>query len=183
MVGKWSAGLFGRYPPMKWHTKELPSCSKLSMDDVANLLNHTHPAPLRVVRKEQHNISSGGCYKLKVVLKVVMWSSKSFRPSNNSSCGRQNFRGIGHSRTFVVKGESILLTIPSILQSIFSLTTFLSSSISLLISLRRSKFASSEVFNCRWICGYLHRHSGLSQSSWVNGSPPIVTAISSPSSA
>ena len=150
MVSRWSAGLFGRYPPTKWHTKELPSCSKLSMDDVANLLNHTHPAPLRVVRKEQHNISSGGCCKLKVVLKVVMWSSISFRSSNNSSCGRWNFGDIGHSRTFMVKGESVLLTIPSSIWSVFSLIAFLNSSISLLISLRRSEFTSFEVFSRWW---------------------------------
>ena len=50
----------------------------------------------------------------------------------------------------MVKGESILLTIPSRLQFVFSFIAFLSSSISLLISLRRSKFASSKVFNRQW---------------------------------
>ena len=33
MVSKWSAGLFGRCPPMKWCKKALPNCSKLLMDD------------------------------------------------------------------------------------------------------------------------------------------------------
>ena len=88
MVSKWSAGLFKCCLPTKWCTKELPSCPKLSMDNVASLLNNTCAAPLRVVGKERHNIPSGGCCKLKVVLKVVMWSSISFRSSNNSSCGR-----------------------------------------------------------------------------------------------
>ena len=72
------------------------------------------------------------------------------QPSNDSSCGRWNFEGIRHSRTLVVKGEFVLLTIPSKFQSVFSLITLLSLSISLLISLRRSEFASSGVFGRRW---------------------------------
>ena len=151
MVSRWFTGLFRHYPPTKWHTKELPSCSKLLMDDVASLLNHTRAAPLRVVGKEWHNISSRGCCRLKVVLKVEIWSSGSFRPSNDSSYGWRNFEGIGHSKTLVVKGESVLLTIPSRFWSVFSLIAFLSSSFSLLISPRRSKFASSEVFGHQWL--------------------------------
>ena len=120
------------------------------MDDVASLLNHTRTTPLRVVGKERHNISSGDYCRLKVILKVVIWSSGSFRPSNDSSYGRKNFRGIGHSRTFVVKGEFVLLTLPSRFRSIFSFITSLSLTISLLISLRMSKFASSEVFGRQW---------------------------------
>jgi len=42
------------------------------MDDVSRLLNHTHAAPLRVVGKERHKISSRGYCKLKVFLKVVI---------------------------------------------------------------------------------------------------------------
>ena len=83
-------------------------------------------------------------------LKVVMWSSRSFRPSNDLSYGRRNFEGIGHSRTLVIKGESILLTILFKFRSIFSLIALLSSSISLLISFKRSEFAPSGVFGCRW---------------------------------
>ena len=113
MVSKWSVGLFGCCPPMKWLIKEFPSCSKLSMDDVACLLNHTHAASLKVVGKEWHNIPSKGCYRLKVILKVVIWSNRSLKPSNDSCCRRRNFGGIWHSRTFMVKGESVLLTIPS----------------------------------------------------------------------
>ena len=150
MVSRWSTGLFGHCPPTKWRTKELPNCSKLSMDDVGSLLNHTCAAPLRVVGKEPHNISSSGCYRLKVILKVVIWYSGSFRRSNDSSYGRRNFGGIGHFTTFMVKGQFILLTIPSRFRSASSLIAFLSLIISLLISLRRSKFASSEMFGRRW---------------------------------
>ena len=132
---------------MKWCMKEVPSCSKLSMDDVASLLNHTCTTPLRVVGKKWHNILFVGCCRLKVVLKVMMWSNGSFRPSNDSSYGKQNFRGIGHSRTFTMKGEFIFLTILSKFRSVFSFIAFLSSSISFLITLRRSKFASFEEFD------------------------------------
>ena len=135
--------------PTDWRTKELPSCSKLSMDDVANLLNHSCVAPLRVVGKERHKISSRGYCRLRVILKVVIWSNRSFRPSNNLSRERRNFGGSGHSRTFIVKGEFVLQTIPSRFWSVFSLIAFLNSSISLLMSLRRSELASSKEFGCR----------------------------------
>ena len=59
MVSKWSVVL-GRCPPMKWRKKELPNCSKLSMDDVGNFVNHSLAAPLGVVKKERHSISSDG---------------------------------------------------------------------------------------------------------------------------
>ena len=57
---------------MKWRTKELLSCLKLSMDNQASLLNHILVAPLRVVGKNLHKILSGFYGKLKVILKVVM---------------------------------------------------------------------------------------------------------------
>ena len=57
---------------MKWRTKELLSCLKLSMDNQASLLNHILVAPLRVVGKNLHKILSGVYGKLKVILKVVM---------------------------------------------------------------------------------------------------------------
>ena len=148
MVSRWYAGLFGRCPPTKWGTKELPNCSKLSMDDVGSLLNHTHSAPLRVVGMIMYLVR--GLLKTRVVLKVLRWSSKSFRPSNDSSYGRRNFEGIGHSRTFVEKGESVLLTIPSKFQYVFSLIALLNSSIFFLISLKRSEFVSLGIFGCRW---------------------------------
>ena len=62
------------------------------MDNIANLLNHTRVAPLRVVGKEQLNISFRGCCRLKIVLKVMIWSSRSFRPSNDSSCADKTSR-------------------------------------------------------------------------------------------
>ena len=61
MVSKWSTGLLGCCPPMKWHKKELTNYSKLSMDDVGNFVNHSLATPLRVVEKERHSISSGDC--------------------------------------------------------------------------------------------------------------------------
>ena len=131
---------------MKWCTKELPSCSKLSLDEVASLQNHTRAAPLRVVGKERLKISFGVYYRLKVILKEVIWSSGSFRPSNDSSCGRWSFGSRGRSKIFVLKGEFVLLTIPSMFLSIFSLIVFLNSSISFLTFLRRSEITSSEEF-------------------------------------
>ena len=41
---------------MKWRRKVLLNCSKLSMDDVGNFVNHSLTAPLRVVGKEQCSI-------------------------------------------------------------------------------------------------------------------------------
>ena len=105
---------------------------------VGSLVNYSLAAPLRIVGKERHSISLGDYWRPKVILKVLRWSKGSFNPSNGSSCGRRNFDGTEHSRTAMVKGESLLLTILSKLQSVFSLIAFLNSSISFLISLRRS---------------------------------------------
>ena len=149
MVSKWSAGRFGHCPPTKWHKKALPNCSKLLMDDVDNFVNYSLAAPLKVVGKEQRSISSRDCWRPSVVLKVLRWSKKSLSLSNSSSWGKQNFDGTGHSRTVAVKGESIVLTILSKLQSVFPLMAFLSSSISSLISQRRSEFSSSGVASPR----------------------------------
>ena len=57
----------------------------------------------------------------------------------------ETFEGIGHTRTAMVKGESVLLTILSKLWFVFSLIAFLNSAISFHISLRRSEFAPSGV--------------------------------------
>ena len=70
--------------------------------------------------------------------------------SNGLSCGRQNFEGTGHSKIAVVKGEFVFLTIRSKLWSVFSLIAFLSSSISFLISLRRSELVPFGVIGRRW---------------------------------
>ena len=115
------------------------------MDDVGNLLNHSLVAPLRVVGKEWHRISSRGYWRPRVVLNVFRWSNGSFNSSKGWSWGRRNLEGTGHSWIATVKGESVFLTILSKLWSVFPLIAFLSSSISFLISLRKSKFASSGV--------------------------------------
>ena len=145
MVSRWSAGLFRHCPPMKWWRKELPSYLKLSMDNVGSLVNHFLVASLSAVGKEWHSISSGGCWSPKVVLKVLRWSKGSFSPSKGSSYDRPNFEGIRHSRTAMVKGEFVLQTILSRLRFVFSLITFLSSSFTFLISLRRFELAPSGV--------------------------------------
>lgn len=128
---------------MKWCTKELLSCLKSFKDDQVSLLNHTLAAPLRVVRKDLYKISSGVCCRLRVHLKVVIWSNGSLKPSNYLSWGRQNFGGKWHSKIFGVKGESVIFTIPSRFLFVFSLIAFLSSSISFRMLLRRSLLAPS----------------------------------------
>ena len=135
MVSKWSTGLLRHCPLTKWRKKELPNYSKLSMDDVGNFINHSHAAPLKVVGNERHNISSGGYWRPRVFLKVLRWSKRSFNPSNDSSWDKRNFDGTGHSRTAAVKGESVVLTILSRLQS---------------VSRRRSKFGPSRVAGLWW---------------------------------
>ena len=107
------------------------------------MLNHTRAALLRVIRKDRHRISSGICCRLRVILKVVMWSKGSFMPSYDSSCRRQNLGDRGNSKTFVVKGESVLFTIPSKFLFVFSFIAFFSSSISFLMILRRSLLTPS----------------------------------------
>ena len=133
------------------------------MDDVGNFVNYTLAAPLRVVEKERYCISSEGYERPRVVLKVLRWSRGSFSSSNDSSWGRQNFDGIGHSKTTVVKSESVLLTILSRLRSVFYLITLLNSSISFLISRKRSEFAPFGVATRRW--SFLLWLSSL--SSWL----------------
>ena len=150
MMSKWSTSLLRRYPPMKWHRKELLNCSKLSMDDVGNFVNHSLTAPLRVVGKERHSISFKGCWRPSIVLKVLKWSRGSLSPLNDSSWGKWNFDCTRHSRTVAVKGESVVLTILYRFRSVFPLMVFLSSSISFFISRRRSELGPSGVAGLRW---------------------------------
>ena len=42
------------------------------MDERMSFINNTLVAPLRVVGKDLHKISSRVCYKLRVILKVVI---------------------------------------------------------------------------------------------------------------
>ena len=149
MLSKWSAGILERCAPTKWRRKELLCCSKLSMDYVGNFVNHSLMAPLRVVGKERHNISSERYWRPNFILKVLRWSKGSLSPSNGSSWGRRNFDGMEHSKTAAVRGESVILTILSRFQSVFPLMAFLSSSISFFISQRRSEFSLSEVVGLR----------------------------------
>ena len=172
MVSKWSAGLFGRCTPTKWRRKELLSCSKLSIDDVGNLVNHSLAAPLRVVGKERHRILLGGCWRPCVVLNVLRWSNGSFSLSKGLSWDRRNLEGIEHSWTAKVKGESVFLTILSKLWSIFPLIVFLSSSISFLISLRR---LSLPLLEC-WFISYDCLHHRL---CWFPCSYLLVAAATS----
>ena len=85
MVSNWFAGRFRHCLPTKWCKKALPNYSKLLMDDVGNFVNHSLAAPLRVVGKERHSISSGDYWRSSVVLKVLRWSKGSLSPSNGSS--------------------------------------------------------------------------------------------------
>ena len=71
IINRCFASLFYCYPPTKWHTNKLLSCSKSSMDDWANLLSHTRATSLKVIGKDMHWISSGVCCRLKVILKVL----------------------------------------------------------------------------------------------------------------
>ena len=135
---------------MKWRRKALLNCSKLSMDKFGNFVRHSLAAAFRVVGNERHSISSGGCWRPNVVLKVLRWSWGSLSLLNGSSWGRWNLEGTRHSRTTVVKGESVALTILSTLRSVFSFRAFLSSSIYFLTSRSKSEFCSSEVVGLRW---------------------------------
>ena len=85
MVSKWSTGLVERYPSTKWHKKALFNCLKLSMDNVGNFVNHSLAAHLRVVGKERRSISTGGCWRPSVILKVLRWSTGSLSSTNGSS--------------------------------------------------------------------------------------------------
>ena len=135
---------------MKWRRKVLLNYSKLSMDKFGSFLNHSLVAAFRVVGNKWHSISSCGCWRPNVVLKVLRWSWGSLSPSNGFSWGRRNLEGIGHSRTVVVKGEFVALTILSTLWSIFSFRAFLSLSISLLTSHSNSEFCSFGVAGLWW---------------------------------
>ena len=62
---------------MKWCRKALLSYSKLSTDDVGNLVNHSFAAPLRVVGKERQYFVRGlleaqrRLESVKVILRVL----------------------------------------------------------------------------------------------------------------
>ena len=99
---------------------------------------------------------------------MLRWSWGSLSPSNGSSWANRNFDGIGHSRTAIVKGEFVVLTILSRLQSVFSLIAFLSLSNSFLTSWKRSEFCSFGVVS------YLPHPPG-----WLWTDSPLVKAVAS----
>ena len=101
------------YPPMKWWTKQWLSYLKLAIALEGTLLNQTLAVPFKVVRNALHMTSSGVIWRCISVLYNLMWSKGSFKPMNDSSCGRQNFGGKGRFNTLAVKGEWVLLIIPS----------------------------------------------------------------------
>lgn len=114
------------------------------------LLNQTLVAPLSVVGKALHIISSTVIRRCIRVLNDSMWSKESVKLSHDSSWVRRNFGGREWFNSSVVNGESILQIILSKFSMDFSFTTLLSSSISLLM-LRSSlsildKFSSDTLF-------------------------------------
>jgi len=109
------------------------------------LLNHTLATSFNVVGKTLHITSSRVICKSIRVLNVSMWSKGSLEPSNGSSWGRRNFGGRGRFNTSMVNGESIHQIIPSKFSIALSFTTFLSSSISLLML--RSSFSILDEFS------------------------------------
>ena len=123
---------------MKCRTKESLNFSKLAIKNDANLLNQTRAAHLRVVRKDLNMTSPSVCCRFNNALKDSMWSSGSICPSYVFKWVSQNFGGRGHSRTSLVNGESVLLTISSKFLDDFPFRAFFISSISFLMFLRSS---------------------------------------------
>ena len=82
-------------PPIKLLTNTLLNSSKKPTVFGSILLNHTHAAPLRVVGKALHIISSRTPWRCIVVLKVAMWSHESCVPSYESNEGILNLEGKG----------------------------------------------------------------------------------------
>ena len=113
---------------MKWQTKESLSWSKFAIDVTGSLQNHTFATPLRVTGNDLQIISSKVCWRFNIVLNTLMWSRGSLLPSYTSSYGRQNLGGKGYSRMLVVKGESVLLIMPSRFIAVFPFMAFLTSS-------------------------------------------------------
>ena len=125
-------GLLRFWPPIKCQTNKSLNYLKFAIDDTGSLLNHTLMAPLSVVGKDLHITSSGVCCRFSIILKAPIWLTRSLLSSYNSSCGRRNLRGKRHSKTLVVKGESILLSMPLRFIAVFPFLSFFTSSSSLI---------------------------------------------------
>ena len=108
MLRRWPVGFLCLWPPMKWQTKPLLSCSKSAIVPRGILLNHTLAAPFSVIRNALHITSSGVICNSISILNDSMWSKGSLESSYNSNCGRQNFGGWGRFSTSLVNGESVL---------------------------------------------------------------------------
>ena len=98
------------YPPMKLLTNNLLNSSKELTVLGGILLNHTRASPLWVVGKALHIISSGTPWRCIVVLKVAIWSKRSYALSYESKEGIFNLEGKGWLLMEVVKRESVQWT-------------------------------------------------------------------------
>ena len=109
MLRRWPVGFLCLFPPIKWWTKPLLSCSKSAIVPGGILLNHTLVAPFNVVGNALHITSSEVICNNISVLNDSMWSKGSLEPSYDSNCGRRNFGGGGgRFSTSLVNGKSIL---------------------------------------------------------------------------
>ena len=133
MLWRCPVGFLCCCPPMKWWTKPLLSWLKFAMVPEGNLPNHILAAPFSVVEKALHITSSRVICKSIKVLNDSMWSKGSFKSSKDFCKGRQNFSGSGRFNTSVVNGKPVLQIILSKFSKTLFFTTFLSSSISLLM--------------------------------------------------
>jgi len=66
---------------MKCQTKRSLNYSKLVIDDMGNLLNHTLVAPLKVAVKDLHITLSGVCWRFNIVSNAPIWFRGSLVPS------------------------------------------------------------------------------------------------------
>ena len=133
MLRRWPISFLCLYPPMKWRTKRLLSCSKFAIVHGGILLNHTLDAPFSVVGNALHNTLSGVICNSISVLNDSMWSKGSLELSYDSNYGRWNFGVREWFSTSVVNGESVLWIIPSKFSPPLSFMALLNSFISFLM--------------------------------------------------
>ena len=87
MLKRWPVGFLCLFPPMKWWTKLLLSCSKSAIVHGVILLNHTLAAPFRVVGNALHiTLPRVICNSISV-LNDSMWSKGSLEPSYAPTIG------------------------------------------------------------------------------------------------
>ena len=117
------------------------------MDDVGNFVDHSLTASLRVVGKEWHNILFGGCWRPKVVLKMlliqrVLQFVERFKLRQAKFQRHWAFQDRRHEGWIHHLDHSIQVSVR------FPLMALLSSSISFLISQRRSELGLLGVATC-----------------------------------